>query len=196
MVPVTGTWLPSLQAAGIATTNDAYSGNNLGGFFALTAMNAANWTRSYSKSAYIDILPPRSNLHIMSDATVERILFSDALSNGNLVANTVQFSTGVGTTVQNVTVNKEVLMAGGAYGSAHILQLSGVGPKDVLEAVNVTVRLELDGVGSHMTDHLVRIYISLSATPLLTISTSLLVSTGTPRSILKDQSRHPVLTSL
>ncbi|KAF5327281.1 hypothetical protein D9619_004034 [Psilocybe cf. subviscida] len=154
MVPVTGTWLPALEAAGIAKTDDAYAGNNLGGFFALTAMNAANWTRSYSKSAYIDVLPPRSNLHIMSDATVERILFSDAPSNGNLVANTVQFSTGVGTTVQNVAVNKEVLMAGGAYGSAHILQLSGVGPKDVLDAVDIPVKIELDGVGSHMTDHL------------------------------------------
>lgn len=154
MVPVSSTWLPTLEAADIAVTNDAYSGNNVGGFFALNTMNAANWTRSYSKSAYIDVLPPRSNLHIMTEATVERILFSDDLNNGNLVANTVQFSTGAGTKVQNVTVNKEVLMAGGAYGSAHVLQLSGVGPKDVLQDVGIPVQLELDGVGSHMTDHL------------------------------------------
>lgn len=154
MVPVSSTWLPTLEAAGIATTNDAYSGNNVGGFFALNTINAANWTRSYSKSAYIDILPPRSNLHIMAGATVERVLFSDSLDNGNLIANTVQFSTGSGTQVQNVTVNKEVLMAGGAYGSAHVLQLSGIGPKDVLQAVGISVQLELDGVGSHMTDHL------------------------------------------
>lgn len=197
MVPVTGAWLPSLEAAGIAKTDDAYSGNNLGGFFALTAMNAANWTRSYSKSAYIDVLPPRSNLHIMSDATVERILFSDGLNNGNLVADTVQFSTGVGTTVQNVAVNKEVLMAGGAYGSAHVLQLSGVGPRDVLEAVNISVKLELDGVGSHMTDHLVSHSITCSSPSVpYTSFASLPVFTGTPRLTLKDQSRHLDLISL
>lgn len=154
MVPVSSTWLPTLKAAGIAPTNDAYGGNNVGGFFALNTINAANWTRSYSKSAYIDVLSLRDNLSIMAGATVERILFSDKMDNGNLIASTVQFSTGPGTKVQNVTVNKEVLMAGGAYGSAHVLQLSGVGPKDVLQDVGIPVQLELDGVGSHMTDHL------------------------------------------
>lgn len=155
MVPVTGNWLPTLSAAGISVSSDAYSGNNIGGFFATTAMNPANWTRSYSKSAYIDILPPRNNLHIIFGATTERLTFADNLVSGNILASGVQFSTGAGTTVQSVSANKEVILAGGAYGSPHLLQVSGVGPSDVLTAANVPVKLALPGVGQHMHDHLV-----------------------------------------
>ncbi len=78
----------------------------------------------------------------------ERLTFADNLVSGNLVASGVQFSTGVGTTVQSVTANKEVILAGGAYGSPHLLQVSGVGPSDILTAANVPVKLSLPGVGS------------------------------------------------
>ncbi|KAF8194646.1 mala s 12 allergen [Pholiota molesta] len=154
MVPVTSSWLPSLSAAGVSISEDAYSGDNIGGFFCTSSENAANWTRSYSKSAYIDILPPRPNLNIISGATVERIVFADALVSGNRVASGVQFSTGVGTALQNVTANKEVILAGGAMGSPHLLMVSGVGPSDVLQAANVAVQAELPGVGQHLLDHL------------------------------------------
>ncbi|KAF9477068.1 mala s 12 allergen [Pholiota conissans] len=154
MVPVTGSWLPSLAAAGVSISEDAYSGDNLGGFFCTSSENPSNWTRSYSKSAYIDVLPARPNLHIIAEATVERIVFSDNLVSGNRVATGVQFSNGAGTTVQSVTANKEVILAGGAMGSPHILLVSGVGPTDVLNAANVAVKAELPGVGQHLIDHL------------------------------------------
>ncbi|KAF8959585.1 hypothetical protein BDZ97DRAFT_1666899 [Flammula alnicola] len=154
MVPVSGAWLSTLAAAGIPTNNDGYSGNNLGGFFATSAINPTNWTRSYSKPAYIDSLPPRANLHVISGVTVEQIVFADNLVSGNVVASSVNFSTGAGTAVQSVQVNKEVLLAGGAMGSAHILLVSGVGPKDVLQGANVALKAELPGVGQHLIDHL------------------------------------------
>ncbi|KAH9479094.1 GMC oxidoreductase family protein Mala s 12 [Psilocybe cubensis] len=154
MVPISSTWLPSLAGAGIPTSPDTYSGNNLGGMFALTAENPSNWTRSYSKSAYIDPLPPRSNLHIITDATVEKIVFADNVVEGDRVASAVQFSTGAGTPVLSVNVNKEAILCGGTYGSPHVLLLSGVGPKDVLDGAKVPVQNELPGVGQHLSDHL------------------------------------------
>jgi choline dehydrogenase-like flavoprotein len=39
-------------------------------------------------------------------------------------------------------------------GSSHLLLLSGVGPQDVLDSVNITVQNELPGVGQHFQDHL------------------------------------------
>jgi len=155
MVPLTGTWLPTLQAAGVSISEDSYGGTNIGGMFALSAINPTNWTRSYSKSAYVDPLPPRNNLHIISDATVERIVFADNVVAGDLLASGVDFSTARGTTVQNVVANKEVLLSGGVMGSPHILMVSGVGPKDVLDAAGVSMKLELPGVGQHLMDHLV-----------------------------------------
>ncbi|KAF8894224.1 GMC oxidoreductase-domain-containing protein [Gymnopilus junonius] len=155
MVPVSSAWFPTLQAVGISISPDSYSGVNIGGMFATSAINPSNWTRSYSKSAYIDPLPPRANLHIISGATVERVVFSGTTdSSGNHVASGVQFSTGEGTQVQNVTVNKEVLVCGGAMGSPHLLLVSGVGPQDVLSAAGVPVVNELPGVGQHFQDHL------------------------------------------
>jgi choline dehydrogenase len=199
MVPVTGSWLPSLSAAGVPISEDAYSGDNIGGFFCTSSENAANWTRSYSKSAYIDILPPRPNLNIISGATVERIVFADALVSGNRVASGVQFSTGAGTAVQNVTANKEVILAGGAMGSPHLLMVSGVGPSDVLQAANVAVQAALPGVGQHLLDHLVCLLFSKRSLPFssyLLLSFRLLVSRLRLKLILKGRYMPAVPTSL
>lgn len=155
MVPVTGDWLPTLSAAGIPAIDDAYSGNNIGGFFALSTINPSNWTRSYSKSAYIDALPSLSNLHVLSGATVSRIVFADNIVAGNRQASAVEFSTEKGGQVYSVNVGKEVVLSGGAMGSPHVLMVSGVGPRDVLEAAGVDVKVELPGVGQHLMDHLV-----------------------------------------
>ncbi|KAF9035616.1 mala s 12 allergen [Panaeolus papilionaceus] len=154
MVPVTGDWLPTLSAAGIPAIDDAYSGNNIGGFFALSTINPSNWTRSYSKSAYIDALPSLSNLHVLSGATVSRIVFADNIVAGNRQASAVEFSTEKGGQVYSVNVGKEVVLSGGAMGSPHVLMVSGVGPRDVLEAAGVDVKVELPGVGQHLMDHL------------------------------------------
>jgi len=153
MVPITNNWLPTLQAAGIPAISDAYGGSNIGGFFATSAINPANWTRSYSKSAYIDTLPPRSNLHIISGATVEKVSFADNVQDGARLASGVDFSTGRGSAIQSVSANKEVILSGGAMGSPHLLQVSGVGPKDVLDGAGVPLKVELPGVGQHMMDH-------------------------------------------
>ncbi|KAH6886071.1 mala s 12 allergen [Coprinopsis sp. MPI-PUGE-AT-0042] len=143
MLPLSSLWLPTLEAGGVSISDDAYSGNNVGGFFTLTAENPSNWTRSYSKSAYIDPLPPRSNLHILTNSMVTRVLFADNIQEGDLSASGV-----------DVFANKEVILSGGAVGSPHMLLVSGVGPRDVLDSLNIPVRVDLPGVGSHVQDHL------------------------------------------
>lgn len=156
MVPIVSNWLPTLENANIASTEDANGGQTIGGFIACSAINPSNWTRSYSKSAYIDPLPPRSNLHILVNTTVTRIMFSDTLNNGNLVATGVEFATSSTAPKSTVSVNKEAILSSGVVGSAQILQLSGIGPADVLQAAGVTMNFELPGVGQHIQDHLVR----------------------------------------
>ena len=154
MVPMTSVWLPTLSAAGIRTSEDAYAGDNVGAFFSTMAINPTNWTRSYAKSGYIDNLPPRDNLHILANAAVTKILFADNVQGGDRVASGVEFAANKDDPVKTVSANKEVILAGGAVGSPHMLLVSGVGPKDVLESVGVPVQVELPGVGQHMQDHL------------------------------------------
>lgn len=47
----------------------------------------------------------------------------------------------------------EVLLAGGAIQSPHLLLLSGIGPAKELEAVGVKPAVDLPGVGSNLQDH-------------------------------------------
>lgn len=80
--------------------------------------------------------------------------FADNIIAGDLLAAGVDFSVGSDQPVPSVSVNKEVILAGGAFGSPHILQRSGVGPSGVLTAANVLVKVDLPGVGANMIDHL------------------------------------------
>lgn len=153
MVPVTQHWLPTLEAVGVTTNSDAYDGHTIGGFFSLSAINPSNWTRSDAKSAYIDPLPPRSNLHLLVKATVTGIVFDSDSSKG-LNATAVEFSSGRDATKQSVGVRKEVIVSGGSVNSPQILQISGIGPSDVLTAAGVDIRLDLPGVGTHLQDHI------------------------------------------
>lgn len=154
--PVVGNWTTSLENIGIPANPDSASGQNWGGYVATSSINPSNWTRSYSRSAYIDNLPPRSNLDILVNAAVTRIIFASNSSADNLTASAVEYASSSGAEVMTVNVTREVILAGGAVGSPQILMLSGVGPRDVLEAAGVAVQVELPGVGQHLQDHLVR----------------------------------------
>lgn len=159
MVPVVGDWLQTLGNVGIPSSNDPDGGNGWGAFVATSAINPTNWTRSYSRSAYIDPLPPRSNLDILPNAMVTRVIFASNSPAGNLTANSVEFATSRTAPRQTVNVTKEVILAGGALGSPHVLLHSGIGPKDVLQNAGVPLIYELPGVGQHLQDHIVRIFV-------------------------------------
>lgn len=154
ILPVVGNWTATLEGIGIPRTADSNGGEGWGAFIATSSINPSNWTRSYSRSAYIDPLPNRPNLAILSNATVTRLVFSSSSPKDNLTASGVEFAATRGGAKKTVNVRKEVILAGGAIGSPHILMHSGVGPKDVLNAAGVTVNVELPGVGQHLQDHI------------------------------------------
>ncbi|KIP02326.1 hypothetical protein PHLGIDRAFT_130794 [Phlebiopsis gigantea 11061_1 CR5-6] len=154
ILPVVGNWTTTLSDIGVPFSADANGGDGWGGFIATSTINQANWTRSYSRSAYIDPLPPRANLAILANATVTRLIFASNSTQGNLTVSSVEFASTRSAQRQTVNVTKEVILAGGAIGSPQVLMLSGVGPKDVLEAVNIPVNVELPGVGQHLQDHI------------------------------------------
>ncbi|CCM05590.1 uncharacterized protein FIBRA_07818 [Fibroporia radiculosa] len=153
MMSQVGDWEPTMNAAGFQTSANPDGGEGWGAFVATSAINPANWTRSYSRSAYIDPLPPRSNLDVLPNATVTRLVFTNA-TDGNITATEVQYASASGAATQSVQVSKEVILAAGAIGSPQILMVSGVGPQDVLEAAGVPVQISLPGVGQHLQDHI------------------------------------------
>ena len=56
--------------------------------------------------------------------------------------------------IATAMARKEVVLSAGAVGSPQLLLLSGIGPKDELEAAGVPCRLDLPEVGKHLKDHL------------------------------------------
>ena len=54
--------------------------------------------------------------------------------------------------IKTVLASKEVISSAGSIGSVQLLQLSGIGPRDVLEQADVEVKHELPGVGQNLQD--------------------------------------------
>jgi choline dehydrogenase len=58
-----------------------------------------------------------------------------------------------GGTEKLASAGREVILAGGAINSPHLLQVSGIGPAEHLRAIGVPVRHDLPGVGANLSDH-------------------------------------------
>lgn len=90
--------------------------------------------RISAAAAYINpIYKERPNLHILTTTRATKILIDTQTK----VAYAVQYrSDGIRSIV---SADKEIILSAGAIGSAHLLMVSGVGPKQALEKANVTV---------------------------------------------------------
>lgn len=133
-----------------------YSGQNFGTEVSTSTINPTNWTRSYSRSGYLDPLVDHGNYDVLANAYVTRIVFENSTSSSDdLTASAVEYTLDDGATTKTVKVKKEVILSAGTVGSPAVLLYSGVGPKDVLSAAGVDLVSELPGVGQHLQDHFV-----------------------------------------
>jgi len=89
----------------------------------------------------------RSNLTINLHAAVRRVLLDGKRAVG------VEYEDAKGR-VHQVRAKREVVLCAGAYNSPPLLEMSGIGRRDVLEALGVEVLHELAGVGGNLQDHL------------------------------------------
>lgn len=79
---------------------------------------------------------------------VSKVLFNHKTAVG------VEFIDRTTNIVYNATACDEVILAAGAVHSPQILQLSGVGPKALLQSLGIPVVLDLPGVGTNFQDQL------------------------------------------
>src|SRR6201999_2242307 len=96
--------------------------------------------------AYLRPAKNRGNLHIETSAQAQRILFEGRRAAG------VEYRQGA--SIKAARARKEVLVSSGAYNSPQLLQLSGVGPADLLKQHGIGVVLDAPGVGHDLQDHL------------------------------------------
>ena len=130
--------------AGYTETED-YNGFRQEGF-GQKFMNVDKGIRASTGHAYLKKAKKRPNLTVVKHALVTKVLFDDKTATG--------VKCDIRGDIKKFTANKEVILCAGSIGTPQLLQVSGVGPRDVLEAASIEVIHESPGVGQNLQDHL------------------------------------------
>ncbi|KAJ9474364.1 Choline dehydrogenase [Pseudozyma hubeiensis] len=152
--PQVGAFLQSTGNVGIAQSQNPDAGQSWGAFLATSNINPTNWTRSFSRTAYLDPVTERSNLDVLTGHLVTRITFNSTSDPEGAVASGVEFSASSGAASSAVYARKEVILCGGAVNDPQILQLSGIADASLLSSMGIDQVVDLPGVGYHLQDHL------------------------------------------
>jgi choline dehydrogenase len=141
--PYCDAWLAAAQQAGHPYSPDFNGAQDSGvGSYQMTLQG--HW-RSSSADAFLYPILGRPNLTVLTDVTVSRVLFDGDRATG------VEWLQG--SEQRRAHCDSEVLLCAGALQSPQLLQLSGIGPEDVLRRAGVPVRLHAPGVGTNLQDH-------------------------------------------
>jgi choline dehydrogenase len=142
--PINKAFMLAGAQAGYPVTKDSNAFQQEGfGPNECTIYKGERWStaRAYLSSTVMK----RKNLHVITGALAEKIIITNKTAKGVIYRHQ-------GDRLQ-VLAKREVIVSGGAFNSPQLLQLSGIGPRDVLEKANVAVVHELPGVGANLQDH-------------------------------------------
>lgn len=142
--PLSQVFIDAGIQAGYKVNYDYNSGTQDGfGPMQMTVHNGVRWSTSM---AYLEPVKSRKNLVVLTHTMTHKILLKNKIA------------IGVECERQNdrfqIFANKKVILSAGAIGSPQLLQLSGIGPANILKAAGVDVKHDLPGVGDNLQDHL------------------------------------------
>ncbi len=141
--PYCAAWLEAGQQFGLPFNPDFNGASSFGvGAYQLTLKDG--WRASASK-CFLRPAQARPNLTLAMHAQASRILFEGAKAVG------VEWI--VDGKTQQARAGREVILSAGALQSPQLLQLSGVGPADLLRQHGIGVVAESPDVGGNLQDH-------------------------------------------
>jgi choline dehydrogenase len=135
--------------AGVPRSTDFNSGDNEGvGYFEVNQKSGWRWNTS---KAFLRPIKNRTNLVIWTESQVDRLLIEATPGWRKRCTGVVLHRDG-----QEVIARakSEVILSAGAIGSPQLLQLSGIGPTNLLKKHGIDVELDVPGVGENLQDHL------------------------------------------
>ncbi|KIW42802.1 uncharacterized protein PV06_06314 [Exophiala oligosperma] len=138
----------AFEEQGVPFIKEHALGNATGVFFTPASEDPKKKTRSSSLNAYYDPVSSRKNLKMLAQYQVTEVVLDH-----NLTAQGVKATDRTNGKQYQFMARKEVILAAGGVHTPQVLQLSGVGPKDVLTAAGVNVKLDFPAVGSNFQDH-------------------------------------------
>ena len=141
--PLCDAFIAAGNEIGMACNDDFNGPHQEGvGYYQSTARRGR---RMSSAVAYLWPIRHRSNLHMLTDTLVHRIVFDGKRA--------TQVEVGDGAGKKTLRAHREILLCAGSFNSPQILQLSGVGPRGLLDSNGIPVVLDAPGVGEGMQDH-------------------------------------------
>ena len=141
-------WRDAAEECGIPKIAEFNRGNNFGNaYFQMNQRDGQRWSGT---KGYLRPVMQRTNLTVRTNAQVRRVV-----TQANQASGAGRRAIGIellGGEVLNA--RREVILAAGSIGSPQILQLSGIGPSELLRQHGVEVVHDLPGVGENLQDHL------------------------------------------
>jgi len=154
------------QQAGIPATQDFNGGDNEGvGYFEVN--QKAGWRWNTAKAFLRPICYGRPNFEMWTAAQATQLIL-ETQPDGTRRCTGVRVWTGEEMVTAHAT--EEVILSAGAVNSPQLLQLSGIGPADLLRRHGIDVQVDLPGVGANLQDHLqIRAVYKVNHVPTLNV---------------------------
>lgn len=152
-------WQAAAAQVGIAPITEFNRGDNAGSaYFHVNQRRGRRWSMA---DAFLHPVARRPNLTVYTQTQALRLLLDDQVLQDQ--------RRGAWTTAQHrvtglrllkdgqivdVRARREVILSAGSIGSPHLMQVSGLGPAELLTQHQVPVAVDLPGVGENLQDHL------------------------------------------
>jgi choline dehydrogenase len=166
--PLYQAFIDAGREAGYPVTSD-YNGRQQEGFgpMEMTVHNGFRWSAA---NAYLRPALKRKNLKLITRAYARRIILEGRRAVG------VEYSRGQD--IFTARSRSDVIIAASPINSPKLLQLSGIGPVQVLKGAGIEVKHALSGVGENLHDHL-EVYFQVKCSQPITLNGKLnIVSKG------------------
>jgi choline dehydrogenase len=144
--PLCEAFIAGAQSLGIPRNRDYNGATQEGVSYAQRTIHKGR--RISAATAFLHPAMKRGNVTVRTRAHATGIVFDGKRAVG------VRYTKGGrGGQALEVRASKEVILSGGAYNSPQLLQLSGVGPAELLQSLGIPVHHALAGVGEGLQDH-------------------------------------------
>lgn len=142
--PLCNAYLEAARQLGLPMTDD-YNGAETEGA-AVYQLSTQNGVRASTAKCYLKPARGRNNLKIVTRAHVTGLDIEDGRATGARYVVKGQ--------PRSARARASVILSAGAINSPQLLQLSGIGPGDVLRDKGIGVKHDMPAVGRHLQDHL------------------------------------------
>ncbi|KAF5583034.1 GMC oxidoreductase [Fusarium pseudocircinatum] len=128
--------LDGFAELGLPIIGDVNNGTATGATILPSSMHPDNQTRFDAREAHFDSASSSNSAHNSSQRVIG-----------------VEFATNNKSKARSISCTREVIVSAGAIFTPTLLQVSGIGPSDVLKSLGIPVKIDLPGVGYNLQDH-------------------------------------------